>query len=110
MSEDGRRVQAHTLFRLINEKMHGLNVAFRPITADAEVVCECVDMNCIAQIVLPFSTYADFSRDPGHFIVVTGHADPVLDEVVTHRDGWELVRSTLPAGLDTAEESQLPLS
>jgi hypothetical protein len=111
MSDHERRAaQTQALFRLINEKMFGLNVAFATATDSMEVVCECSDVNCIEQIELPRSAYTDVRSDPIRFIVVSGHAEPTVDEVVAHHDGYEVVRLTGPEAVRVAREAQPSLS
>lgn len=76
--ERARRVgENEALFRVVNERIESLNVAFASITETMDVVCECGDLECAERVVLSVSDYERVREDPTHFVLLPGHRSPV---------------------------------
>jgi hypothetical protein len=86
------------LFRVVNERVAGLNEAFAVITGDFEIVCECGDATCIQQIVIPTDAYARIRSDPTLFVLAPGHQDATAEAVVDEHDSTYVVVRKHPGG------------
>jgi hypothetical protein len=63
--------------------------------------CECVRSDCVELIALTREEYASVRESPVQFIVVPGHEEPDVEEVVGHMRVYPLVRKLGP-GADVA--------
>ena len=50
--------------------------------------CECDDPGCAKAIVLSIAEYERAVRSVDRFVVVPGHEDPAVEEVVERHDGY----------------------
>ena len=93
------------MFRQVNERIEELNDAFAAITATMEIVCECGDLACVEQVVIPVVAYEDVRSDPALFILATDHEGTAEIETVERREeGYTVVRKHGEA-LETASET-----
>ena len=102
-----RRVgENEALVRTVNEKLEDLNEAFSTFSNTFAIVCECGDPTCLEQIHLRRDDYESLRSDPTRFAVVPGHEVLETEEVVEHRDGYDVVRKHegLAANLARATE------
>lgn len=86
-----RRAKNESLFRNVNEQIADLRqtlVASEP----THFVCECDDLGCKDRFVLAMSEYEHVRADPTTFVVVPGHEDPSVEEVIAERKGFNIVR------------------
>ena len=105
MSERERRIgENEILYRSVNEKIEGLNVAFGTLTDSMTVVCECGDETCTEQIELDIPTYERIRTDPTLFVVRPGHVFAEVEDVVEHADGYHVVRKSSGEARRLAEE------
>jgi hypothetical protein len=81
------------LFRVVNEQIRELNERFEGVTDDEfEIVCECGDLTCVQQIVIPTAEYARVRTHPSMFVLSPGHEDATVEAVVQDdRDSAYLV-------------------
>ena len=93
--------KTQSLFRSINERIEDLNDAFATVIPTGEWVCECYDLTCIEQILMPLEDYEQIRAHPNRFFVVPGHDDPVVERVVWTGDGF-LVVEKVGVGADFA--------
>src|SRR5690348_15218105 len=91
-----------SLFREVNERIEELSSG--SAEAEAEYVCECLDLACVETIVMSHREYARIRRNPIEFFVCPGHEQPTVEDVV-HRDmRWVIVRK-VGAGAVAAVEA-----
>lgn len=94
-ADDARRcVQGQAWSRQVNEQIHRLRER-TPERADVcEIVCECVDPNCVAPLEVPRSGYEEVRRFPTRFLVAPGHHSERLERVVEECTGYSVVEKT----------------
>jgi hypothetical protein len=76
-------VNKRPLFREVNERIREVNTSPSPEIAAHEILlCECGRADCSERLEVPLEVY-DVVRSEGHrFLVVPGHEQPDLEEVV----------------------------
>jgi hypothetical protein len=81
-------------------------VAARWFERDEDVTfrCECVRADCLDLIALNREEYASVRESPTQFVVVAGHEDLSVEEVVGHIRSYPLVRKT-GVGADVARDT-----
>jgi hypothetical protein len=94
MGERARRVgKNEAVFREVNERIESLNRGIAAISDNKlHVVCECSDLGCAAQIALPVPVYERVRSDATLFIVVPGHEQPDIEDVVEQAADHSIVR------------------
>lgn len=94
MSEnrEARIAANEAVFRMVNEKIEDVNVAFATISDSFTIVCECGDIGCDRQLDVRTRAYEDVRADPTLFLVVPGHEIADVEDVVAHYDGYDVVR------------------
>lgn len=80
------------LFRAVNERVEDLNESFATVTDAFEVVCECGDAGCVAQIRIASDAYERVRAGATLFIVVPGHEKAEIEEIVVKQDAYYIVR------------------
>ena len=105
-----RKAENEALFRKVNEELETLNEAFGSITGTFAVVCECDDIECTEQVEVDRARYEEVRSDPTLFIVVRGHNDESVEDVVGDADGWQIVRKRpgAPAEFAAATDPRAP--
>ena len=68
------------------------------------IVCECDDAGCNERLIVRVSEYERVRSDPRLFLVVAGHEDRRIEQVVRTGDSFRVVRKTGAAG-EVAEET-----
>ena len=86
-----RRAKNESLFRDVNERIEQVTSKLGGVES-AEFVCECDDLACVKRLEMELSDYEHVRDDPTTFIVLPGHEDPAVDEVVEERERYNLVR------------------
>jgi hypothetical protein len=87
-----RRVgENEALFRIVNERIESLNVAFASITETMDVVCECSSIECAERVLLGVSDYERVREHPAHFVLVPGHELPGVESVIDRGEGFVVV-------------------
>jgi hypothetical protein len=87
-----RRVgENEALFRVVNERIEALNLAFATLTETMDIVCECGDIHCAERVVLGLADYERIRAESTHFVVVPGHELPEVETVVERGDGFVVV-------------------
>lgn len=98
-----RAARNQAVFREVNEKIDQLNVRLSDLNAASEYVCECLDLSCTELISIPHDEYARIRRDPTEFVIVPGHEQPHVEEVVHREPRWLVVRKQGVAGAVAAQ-------
>jgi hypothetical protein len=107
MSEREARIGANeAIFRSVNEQIRAVNVTMAELTQTMMIVCECGDRTCVDQIAVLPDAYAAVRRDSTLFLVLPGHELPDTEDVVSHGDGYLVVRKKpgLPAEIARATD------
>src|SRR5438045_9637843 len=89
---DGRREQNELLFRAVNEKLRELNVEFEGFANEMAVfVCECDQIECMAQIELGVEAFDAICAEPFRYVVVPGHEAGGAVRVIDHSSAYVVV-------------------
>ncbi len=97
-----RAAHNQALFRQINQRIDELTTRFSEPGEEVGYVCECIETDCIELLSIPHDTFEQIRRHPREFIVVPGHEDLTVEEVVDQTPRWLVVRK-LGAGGELAE-------
>ena len=90
-------------FRALNERLRDGSGTWSPGEGALELVCECGDENCTRAIRLTARDYEAVRSDETQFLLVRGHERTEVEDVVSERDGWVVVRKRGEAGAIAAE-------
>ena len=91
-------------FRDVNEAVEEEVRDIAGADATFNVLCECAALDCVERIALTPAEYAAAHADPRQFIVVPGHANDEIEDVVSHEPQYDTVRKRGEAG-QVAEEN-----
>ena len=87
-----KRDAYQAVFRQVNERINELNEASaEAVGVDPQFVCECPDLSCAAPVSVPLGTYQRVRTAPAWFIVVPGHVDHELENIVEEHDDYVIV-------------------
>ena len=79
----------NVLFREVNERV--VEVSRQAVEGEIEILCECGEDACLAQITLTARQY-DAVRDiPSRFVVAVGHEDTQVERIVETRAAYVVV-------------------
>jgi hypothetical protein len=92
--EDRQRRAAHNqlLFRSVNEQIVGMTENFRADLSDINLVCECWTPSCAGTIRCRLEEFERLDRTGNMFIVLPGHEDLRVEDVVDASNGYVVVR------------------
>jgi uncharacterized protein (DUF1499 family) len=93
-------VRKKMLFREVNERV--VEVSRQAVEGDIEILCECGEDPCLAQITLSASAYDAVRTVPTRFVVAPGHENEKLERVVTARPGYVVVEKAHDAAAYTS--------
>lgn len=86
-----RKVQNELVFRAVNEQIVKMTERFDARLDDIDIVCECASSACVETVRIPPGEFAAIERADGTFLVLIGHEDESVEQVVDRRDGYLLV-------------------
>jgi hypothetical protein len=92
--ESQREVRAahnELVFRAVNEQIAKMTDRFRARLSDIDIVCECAETTCVGTIRVDSGEFAEIERAEGTFLVLPGHEDESVEEVLTRRDAYVVV-------------------
>ena len=100
MSDERMRRVARNeaVFRGLNEQLGTVQRGLAAITGGVAAVCECGDLSCVEQLVVPVDRYEAVRADSALFIVAPGHELPDVEDVVERTDRFYVVRKHPGAG------------
>jgi hypothetical protein len=93
-AEDLRVARTESLFRDVNERI--AESARRLGAEDASFVCECDDAACTHRIHTELEEYEEVRADGAQFLVVDGHVNDDVEQVVERRRNFALVEKVKP--------------
>ena len=91
-ARDRRLAENEARFRALNERLREGSGSWGSGEGRLELVCECGDENCTLAIRLTPRDYELVRSDEAQFMVVPGHEQPELEDVVAEHEGWLAVR------------------
>ena len=98
MDERERRMaQNEVLFREVNERVKDIAAKLGD-DGGYEYFCECANKDCTFRVALSLADYEAIRRDPKQFVVLPKHYTPEIEDVVTEREGFWVVRKSGDAG------------
>jgi hypothetical protein len=86
--------QNQSLFRDVNERLKELNRRLERLEPMGSFLCECGDVNCIEEVELTLSEYAELRDSPLRFAVAPGHVFPDYERIVFANDRYTVVEKT----------------
>jgi len=86
---DLRRARNEALFRALNEQIVRLDGEGEFLVLD--LVCECASASCMKVVGVPTRAYESVRASSTAFIVVPGHEEPDIEDVVERHDGYVVV-------------------
>ena len=94
MSEVERRKAANeAVFRKVNELIQRLQHSFALAEREPlQVVCECDRLDCMARVTIAVDVYEHVRSHPDQFLVIAGHVDETVDDVVSVATGYTIIR------------------
>lgn len=93
MDERAKRLGLNeAVFREVNERIQDLAESFGLEDRKLDLVCECGDASCVAQIHLTLREYETVRADPTHFAIHHGHQAPDVEDVVEKHEEYDVVR------------------
>jgi hypothetical protein len=97
MSDQEKRLALNeAMFREINERLESQLPADRDNRLS--ILCECADPDCTQRIELTPDEYKSARAQPRLFILVPGHEQIDIEDVVSRTDRYEIVRKKGDAG------------
>ncbi len=80
-------------FRAVNDNVEELNASLAELgDLTMHVVCECADLECVRQLVVPIAEYERIRGDATLFLLAPGHEAPEAERVVERTAAYEVVR------------------
>jgi hypothetical protein len=105
-SRERRLAENEVVFRAANEAVKDVADDFVAHGAGPTFAffCECSDANCAEQLDLTLTEYEAVRAHGARFVILTGHEEPDVEEVVETRQRYTVVEKT-GASRAIAEES-----
>ena len=91
MTREARKGQNEAWFRELNERLEERAAVKLGQTDAFDVVCECAREECAERITVAFADYEAVREVPTRFVVVSGHADPTCERVVSSTGVYDVV-------------------
>jgi hypothetical protein len=94
MDERAHRVgKNEAVFRAVNEEIERLTRGIAEISDKTlHIVCECGDLLCEKQLVVPLTRYEEVRADASCFLILPGHEKPSVEDVVDETPRYSIVR------------------
>ncbi len=97
--EEERRAANEVLFREVNEAIEQQALRFGGVDEEYEFICECSAADCVERMTMTLRRYEAIRADGTRFVVVPGHADPRVEQVVGSAAGHQVVEKDGAAGI-----------
>lgn len=92
-----RAAQNELVFRAVNEQIVKMTDRFREQLSNIDIVCECANKACVGTIRIDVGEFAKIERAEGTFLVLPGHEDESVEQVVERREAYLVVRKPIVA-------------
>lgn len=103
-AEEERRAKNEVLFRGVNEAIEEQALRFGGVDDEYEFLCECSAAECVTRVTLTLRQYEQIRAEGTRFVLVPGHADPQIEEVVGSTAGHHVVEKDGAAGIIAEQE------
>ena len=103
MSEarEERLAKNEATFRILNENIQ--NIAATLGDEPFQFICECATEGCFERVTLTLEEYERVREDGAHFLLVAGHEDIEVEQVIIVKDEFAVVEKDGVAGLIARE-------
>ena len=91
-SREERIGRNEALFREVNERIEAMHDAMESEASNAEFLCECGNAACTEHIRISLREYEAVRSDPTTFVVVSGHDESSVEQVIERHAGYDVVR------------------
>jgi hypothetical protein len=92
------------LFRAVNDNIAGSEEQMDSVSDSFSIFCECAKPDCTTHVEVSLSEYIRVRRHAHRFIVVPGHEQPDIEQVVErHPDFWVVEKHGEAAAAADAE-------
>jgi hypothetical protein len=98
-----RAAQNQLLFRSVNERIKQLGETRGGARPELDFACECADRTCVERIRLSLLQFLAIESEENRFIVLRGHEDLDVEDVVAERQRF-LIVSKRGAGAELVKE------
>jgi hypothetical protein len=88
---EARAAQNELVFRAVNEQIVKMTDRFREQLADIDIVCECANTACVGTIRIHVDDFARVERAAGTCLVLPGHEDESVEQVLERSEGYVTV-------------------
>jgi hypothetical protein len=106
VDERARRIGLNeAVFRQVNERIQELAETFRLNEEKLDLICECGNASCGSRIEMNRRDYEALRSDSATFAVVTGHEIVDVEEIVSRRKTYDVVRKRAGAARQVAEQT-----
>jgi hypothetical protein len=94
-----RRLRARNelLFRQVNERIEQISGEERR-AGELIILCECGHKECLEHVEIAPEDYEAVRRAGSHFVLLAGHEDPEMEDVVARHAGYVVVEKRGEAG------------
>jgi hypothetical protein len=82
VSHAERLAQNEAFFRSVNERIRGIADRHGSDPHEYEFLCECSDPACVERVALSLDEYEAIRADARRFVLVEGHANATIENVV----------------------------
>ena len=86
-----RAAQNELVFRTVNEQILEMTDRFREQLAEIDIICECAETSCVSTIRINSDDFAKIERSDGSFLVLPGHEDETVEQVVERAEKYLVV-------------------
>ena len=101
-----RKAANEAVFRNVNERIERVQRSFAIAEREPlQMICECARLDCMARITVDVDTYEHVRSEPDLFLISPGHEDPALDDVVSTKRGYTVVRKRAGEPRDVAADT-----
>ena len=106
MSEgrEERLAKNEATFRILNENIQNIAATLGG-DEPFQFICECATAGCFERVTLTLEEYERVREDGTHFLLVAGHEDIEVEQVIAHRAEYIVVEKDGIAGLIAHEEN-----
>lgn len=101
-----RKAANEAVFRNVNERIQRLQHSFALAEKEPlQMICECDRLDCMNRITVEVEVYEAVRSHPDRFLVSDGHEDLSVEEVLSVRPGYTIVRKKPGDPQDVAVET-----
>jgi hypothetical protein len=97
-AREERLAKNEAMFRTLNENIVGIAAEFGG-DHPYEFICECATSGCFERIALSLSEYERVRTDGSCFLLVPGHEDIEIEQVIAVHEEYVVVQKDGVAGL-----------